>query len=484
MLTKSKYLSGLQCVKRLWLEEHAPQRVSASGGMQDLSRLQGFQIGRLARTRYPGGELIGGASLDAVRRTQTALYNGATCLFEAAFVYDGILVRCDILRKLPGGRWELIEVKSTTQIKPHHLHDAAIQKYVVSGAGLVVQAVKLMYVNSQGCVFPDLASFFCETDVTRPVARLIRKLPKNVETLRGRLAQADAPPVLIGAHCDTPYPCPAKSHCWQHVPPESIFTIPRLSARKIAALVRRGILSIHDIPPGFALSPPQAAYVERVKAGTPLIDAQAIGWRLGELVYPIYFFDFETYAYAVPRFWGMRPYQQLPFQYSLHVLEADGGVRHADYLHRDGSDPRSGLAHALVNHIGPTGSVVVYNARFERTVLRDLAHTQPVYRQRLRSINARLWDQLEIFDRHYLDPRFEGSNSIKRVLPVLAPHLSYADLNVKRGDQAQAVWGEMIVCADPARKAQMAGDLLAYCARDTQAMLEIHHMLCRLVADR
>jgi hypothetical protein len=478
----------LQCAKRLWLEERAPQYLAVGGETHevahDVTRLQGLQIGRLARTRYPGGILIGGAAKDAVRHTQTALYNGATCLFEAAFVYDDILVRCDILRKLPGGRWELIEVKSTTEIKPHHLHDAAIQKYVVSGAGLAVQAVKLMYVNSQGCVFPDLASFFCETDVTRAVARLIRKLPQTLEKLRGQLAEPHAPNVLIGAHCTYPHLCPAKSYCWQHVPPQSIFTIPRLSARKIALLVRRGILRIRDIPPGFPLSPPQRAYVDRVLAGAPAIDRRAIARHLGELRFPIYFFDFETYAYAVPRFWGMRPYQQLAFQYSLHVLDADGTVRHMDYLHMDGSDPRAGLAHALVSHIGPTGSVVVYNARFERSVLRDLAHTQPVYRQRLRSIAARLWDQLEVFERHYLDPRFEGSNSIKRVLPVLAPHLSYADLAVKRGDQAQAVWGEMIGVRDAARKAQLAAALRAYCKRDTQAMLEIHRALCRLVAEQ
>jgi hypothetical protein len=463
------------------MEEHAPQRL-ASGGPTDLARLHGLQVGRLARSRYSGGVLIGGAGMEAVARTQAALRNGARCLFEAAFVYDDILVRCDILRKLPGGRWELIEVKSTTQIKQHHLHDVAVQKYVVSGQGLPIQAVKLMYVNNRGCVYPDLASFFCETDVTRQVARLVRKAPKTVAALRKTLAQPSAPQIDIGVHCHHPFPCPVRSHCWKDVPAESIFTIPRLSARKIAALVRMGVLRVHDIPASFPLSPAQWAYVGRVVAGAAEIDQKAIARRIGELAYPIYFFDFETYSYAVPRFWGMRPYQQLPFQYSVHVLEAGGCVHHAEYLHVDGTDPRAVLAHALVNDIGPTGSVVVYNARFERSVLRDLAFTQPVYRQRLRSIATRLWDQLGIFERHYLDPRFEGSNSIKRVLPVLAPHLSYQDLAVRRGDVAQAVWAELIASTDPAVKAQLACDLRAYCQRDTQAMLEIHLALVRLAA--
>ncbi|HXF63622.1 MAG TPA: DUF2779 domain-containing protein, partial [Caldilineaceae bacterium] len=333
----------------------------------------------------------------------------------------------------------------------------------------------------RGCVYPDLASFFCETDVTRQAARLARKVHQRAEQLRAGLARPAAPDVLIGAHCHTPFPCPARGHCWQDVPADSIFAIPRLSARKIALLMRMGVRRVQEIPDGFPLSPAQRAYVARLVAGTAQIDRPAIAQRLAGLSYPIYFLDFETFCYAVPRFWGMRPYQQLPFQYSVHVLEADGAVRHAEYLHLDAADPRAALAHALVNHIGPVGSVVVYNARFERSVLRDLAYALPVYRQRLRSIAARLWDQLEIFQRHYLDPRFAGSNSIKRVLPVLAPHLHYDDLAVRRGDQAQVVWAELIACAHPLRKAQLAADLRAYCRRDTQAMLEIHRALCRLI---
>lgn len=481
MLSKTKYLSGLQCPKRLWTEVRAPHHLGGGSGIQEMTLVQGIQVGKLAREHYPGGVLIGGTGMRAVAQTRAALAAGATCLFEATFVHDDILVRCDILRQLPGGRWELIEVKSATQVKPVHLHDLAVQKYVVAGAGLPLQAVKLMYINSRGCSYPDLASLFCETDVTRQVTRLVRKVPKTVAALREQLAKADEPDVPIGAHCTTPYPCPVKSYCWRDVPADSIFTIPRLSARAIAALVRMGVLRVQDIPADFNLSAAQRAYVARVAAGKPEIDTAAIAARLGELRYPIYFLDFETLGWAVPRYWGMRPYQHVPFQYSVHVLEEDGTLRHAEFLHEQDTDPRAPLAQALVKHIGPRGSVVVYNARFERTVLLDLAHLLPAYRKRLRSMAHRLWDQLAIFQEHYLDPRFEGSNSIKRVLPVLAPHMSYDDLSVRRGDQAGSVWAELIASRDPARKAELAAGLRAYCQRDTEAMVEIHRVLQRVV---
>jgi hypothetical protein len=265
------------------------------------------------------------------------------------------------------------------------------------------------------------------------------------------------------------------------VPNHSIFTIPRLSPRKLLALQKRGILSVHDIPPNFPLSAPQKAYIARVVSGKPEIAYGRIAKRLSSLRYPIYFLDFETFAYAIPRFNAMRPYQQLPFQYSLHVLEADGTLHHHEYLHTTADDPRLPLAQRLTQDIAAKGSVVVYNARFERSVLHELARALPQEQVALRGIMARLWDQLDIFRHDYLDPAFEGSNSIKKVLPVLAPELSYDDLAVQRGDQAQAVWQALLHTNDPARREELAQNLRAYCHRDTLAMTVIHHALQQLV---
>jgi hypothetical protein len=318
-------------------------------------------------------------------------------------------------------------------------------------------------------------------EVTRSVARLVPRVPKIVRNLRRHLAQPTMPNIDIGAHCFMPFPCPARAFCWQHVPPHSVFTIPRLTPRKLNMLLKLGILRVHDIPAKFPLTASQRAYITRVVNGQIEIAYDRIAQRLTSLEYPLYFLDFETYAYAVPRFEGMRPYQQLPFQYSLHVLEADGSLHHLEYLHTSTDDPRPALAKRLVQDIGPVGSVIVYNARFERGVLVELARRLPAQQPALRRMIVRLWDQLDIFRTDYLDPAFEGSNSIKRVLPVLAPELSYDDLVVKRGDQAQAVWQMLLQTRDPARRKELAQALRAYCHRDTLAMTAIHEALARLV---
>lgn len=481
VLTKSKYLSGLQCVKRLWIEERAPEHLPAPGSTQSQLFVQGSEVGRLARTRFPHGKLIASAGKRALTETQAAIAAGETCLFEAAFVHEDVFVRCDILVRRPNGTWMLIEVKSTTQVKSHHLHDLAVQRWVLTGQGLKVRAVQLMHINNRTCYHPNLDTFFTRVDVTRATARVQRRVAKNVAALQRSLAAPTMPDVKIGSHCFKPYACPARSHCWQHVPTHSIFTIPRLSPRKVAALLKMGILAVQDIPPTFALSASQWAYVARVVSGKAEIDTARIAARLASLEYPLYFLDFETYAYAVPRFAGMRPYQQLPFQYSLHVLEADGTLRHLEYLHTSEDDPRPALAKRLAQDIGPLGSVVVYNARFERGVLHELARALPHYEYPLRDMMARLWDQLDVFRHDYLDPAFEGSNSIKKVLPVIAPELSYDDLAVQRGDQAQAVWRMLLSEQDAAQREELAAGLRAYCARDTFAMTALHDALGRLV---
>jgi hypothetical protein len=338
-----------------------------------------------------------------------------------------------------------------------------------------------MHINTQDCAYPLLDNLFSLADVTRDVMKAQRKVTRNLKVIRTVLAQPDEPDVPIGCHCDQPFGCPLKSYCWRNVPEMSIFTIPRLSEAKITDLVRRGILSVYDVPHTYPLSPLQRHYVDRVISGKAQIDKPRIRKRLAGLVYPIHFLDFETISFAVPRYVGLAPYQAAPFQYSLHILEKDQTLRHHDYLHQEGSDPRGGLLQALLADLGEVGSVVVYNATFEREVLRGLARLYPSCREQMESVIDRLWDQHEIFRRYYFDPRFAGSTSIKKVLPVVAPGLSYAGLAIQRGDDAQGVWLDMLAHKDPAQRAQMADDLRAYCELDTLAMVEIHRALDAIV---
>ena len=492
-LTKSKYLNGLQCRKRLWYEKNYPGRAADNSRSQQRRLKQSKEVGILVRDYFPDGVLIDATDpLVSIEQTEAAINRGDTCIFEAAFMFNDVFVRCDILQK-NSNSWRIIEVKSSTvnrtvkvskkrkKIKEEYLNDLAIQKYVLTGYGLSVSQTQLMLINSKECVYPDLSNLFTIEDVTEQVNELMDDVDCHVDTFKTVLAGNDEPQVLIGQQCKKPYPCPFQEYCWRDVPEKSIFTIPGLRWNKKNELIEKGILSICDLPKDFSLTPPQRAYVNSVIHNEPAINVDAIQQELANLQYPIHFLDFETDNPPIPRFDGLRPYQQFPFQYSCHILlHPDSEVEHYEYLHTDTSDPRNTLLESLLNHVSSNGSVVVYEAKFERGVLKDLIDSFPEHTMVLQSIIDRLWDQLDIFRNHYVHPDFRGSNSLKNVLPVLVPSLCYEDLDVQDGLEAQAVWNLMLESKNVHEKMDMIKNLREYCKLDTLATLEIYKVLCEL----
>ena len=475
-LTKSKYLSGLQCHKRLWYEENYPERASSLSRAQHRLFRQGREVGECARTLFRSGRLISARSLaESAEQTQIAIRDGVSCIFEATFIFENTLVKCDILQK-DGDAWNLIEVKMSTSVKEEYLPDLAVQRYVLTGCGIPISKTQLMHINRE-CTYPDLSDLFIIEDVTDRVEPLMRSVPGDIETFKGILKSEDEPNILIGEHCDKPYSCSFKAHCWEDVPEKSVFTIPRLSWEKKDALIETGIFQLSKLPKDFSLTDNQQAYVDYVLDGQPQIDSQAIEAQLSDLEYPIHFFDFETDNPPVPKFQGLRPYQQFPFQYSCHIWQSDGTVTHHEYLHPDTTDPRLPLVESLLDTVSDKGSVVVYYAPFENQILKGLAEFLPQYAESLQSIQSRLWDQLEIFRNHYKHPGFEGSNSLKSVQPVLVPSLRYDALDVQDGREAQAVWSLMLDSNSEREREEMIRNLKAYCKLDTQAMVEIHRVL-------
>ena len=488
-LTKSKYLSGLQCPKRLWYEKYHPERAGAISRAQQRRFDQGKEVGILARDYFPDGVMINAIDpLTSARQTEEAIERGDTCIFEATFIFNGVLVKCDILQK-DANSWKIIEVKVSTVnqtvkkskiVKEEYLHNLAIQKYVLTGHGLSVSRTQLMLINSKECVYPDLSNLFSIEDATDQVNALMNDVHNNVETFKTVLDQDDEPQVLIGDHCDKPYTCPFKeTHCWKSVPKKSIFTISRLHPNKKNDLIKKGIFSLEDVPTDYPLSQKQRTYVNSVQNGQPEIDITAIKRLISDLKYPIHFLDFETDNPAIPIFDELNPYQHFPFQYSCHILQSNGTITHHEYLHTDESDPRKPLLESLLNHISPRGSVVVYTL-FERERLMDLTDTFPQHSSALKSIINRLWDQSDIFKNYYKHPDFCGSYSLKNVLPVLVPSLRYENLDVQDGLEAQAVWNLMLNTTNETKKNEMIEDLKAYCKLDTFATLEIHKVLCKL----
>lgn len=479
-LTKSKYLSGLQCHKRLWYEQNHPCRATPTSKSQQQLFDQSNEVGRLARDHFPEGRLIDAIDhVESVKQTQEAIRSGIPYIFEASFIFNDIRVRCDILEK-DSDSWKIIEVKASTEVKKEHLHDLAVQKYVLTQHGLPISGTHLMHTNRE-CVYPDLSDLFVIEDVTDRVNQLMDDVPNNIEAFKAILDEDVEPEVLIGRHCDKPHTCPFKDHCWKDVPEHSIFTIPNLRPNRQTELVGRGILSIQDLPDDFRLTENQCAYVDMVLNDQPEIDNEAIRHLLSELEYPIYFFDFETFNPAVPRFEELSAYQQFPFQYSCHILQSDDSLTHKEYLHPDTTDPRLPLVESLLDHISDVGSVVVYHASFECQRLKELAEYLPEHSAALQSIISRLWDQELIFKKHYKHPEFYGSSSLKNILPVLVPSLSYEDLDIQEGNDAQAVWNLMIKETREEIRNCMINNLKEYCKLDTLATVEIHKALLRQI---
>lgn len=328
-----------------------------------------------SREHYKGGVLISGKRFaDACARTTEAIDSGARRLYQAAFSTEGGGCRVDILDREANGSWTVREVKMSTKLKNEHVPDAAFQVAMLKECGLDVAAVLIVHVNNQA-IAPRLDGYFAEEDITGRVDEYLPRLYDLARQFDVSLRGAE-PNIRVGKHCDNPYPCAFRDRCWKRVPRTSVFTIPRISATRLENLLDAGIWDVHDIPPKADLTANNWSYVHLHRDG-PQVDFAGLRAWLAELEYPLHFLDFETANPPILRHDGARPYMQVPFQFSCHVLSGDGQLENHHYLHPDGSDPREPLVAALREAVGPDGHVLVYNETFERGRLQELAVALP-----------------------------------------------------------------------------------------------------------
>lgn len=425
----------------------------------------------------------------AIAHTKAVLANTPTTIFEGAFVFCNILVRVDILKSNNDGTFDLIEVKSSTSVKKEHLPDCAIQLYVLQNLGLQIRQTCLIHLNSnyvrQGEL--DLSQLFIIRTIDDKLENELNNVPRYLSQIEATLSKNDAPISRIGALCKNPYFCEFKSHCWQAVDAKSIHYITRISDKLRHRLMDNEITLIKDIPDDlddFKLSALQMVQVESEKNQTIFIDHAPIREHVAQLQYPLYFLDFETYGYAVPQYEGTKPYQHLPFQYSLHVRRSlDAELEHYEFLFDKKENPSRALAEHLIQHIGSVGSIVVYYASFEGCRIKEMANAFVDLATQLQLINERLWDlQIPFAQKWYYHPDFNGSASIKYVLPIFAPKLSYSNLDIQKGDVAQLKYMELINLPENSPdRAKIKNALLEYCGLDTIAMVYILDELLALV---
>jgi len=397
-------------------------------------------------------------------------------IYEAAFTFEGIRVRVDILSRNEDDTFDIVEVKSSTSVKPEHVADAAIQLHVVEGTGASVKNIFLLHINNtyvyEGGSY-DLTGLFQLEEITQRARKYLSSIPRSLGGMWEALGEDDAPVVEIGSHCTKPYTCSFYSYCRQDAPKHHIEQLPRVNAKLLEELRASGFRDIRDIPDVFeSLSDNQQRVRDSVVTGRPYVNPE-LSDALNIATHPLNFLDFETFNPALPAYPGTRPYQIIPFQWSLHSQ----GAEHSAFLHEGQGDPREAFAYSLIDALGPEGSIVVYSS-YERTIIRHLAEEFPHLAERLFALSDRLFDLLKVIRESYYHPEFHGSYSIKSVLPVLVQGLSYVDLGIQGGMAASFAYPQMLATDTPvSEKANIKQSLLTYCQRDTEAMVKIFEAL-------
>lgn len=479
IISKSKYMAGVQCLKRLYLLVHQPEIAGGKDASDFALMDQGRQVGKLAQQLFPGGVVVrSGNREEAIRLTRELVANPEVpAIFEAAFEHDGVFVRVDILHRRRDGRWRLIEVKSSASMKEEHAEDVAIQYRVVTKSGVDVASCHLATVNRQ-YVFPggdiDPWRFFKIRNLTRKVARLQPKLTFLLRSEFRILSMPEAPELPVGPHCTTPVTCEFYNRCNPPRPDDHIAYLPYLHASAAEELEEMGIETIPEIPDNYPLGERQRRAATCVKTGEPWFSPE-LPAELAKLEYPLYFLDFETVNPAIPQFAGMRPYDHLPFQWSVHVQrEPRTEAEHFEFLATDASDPRREFITSLLPASGYCGSVVVYSQQFEQARLSDLAEWLPKVAERIKNIQARLWDLLPIVRNHVYHPAFAGSYSLKSVLPALVPEMTYEGMQIANGQDAGLAWESLVRGnLDQVERKKTRNALLDYCGKDTLALVKL-----------
>ena len=450
----------------------------------------GQEIGQKAHLLFPGGARIEEEPwqhAEAVTRTAALMSDARVpAIFEAAFEYEDIRIRVDVLERLAPGTWGLREVKSSSGLKDHYLDDIALQTYVLRGAGVAISSIELLHVNTKYVRGPNGISwtdFFIRRDVSDAVAVKLIDLPARLPAMRDCLGMIGLPDAEPGSQCGTPYACEFWDRCTADKPADWINYLPRLSQSRASELKASGIESISAISADFPLTSKQIIIRDATASGNPYI-ATDLGRLLEAFGPPACYLDFEAMMPPIPLYEGTRPYQTIPFQWSLHTIDGDGVLGHKEFLADGVNDPRRQFAETLVDALaGSDDPIIVYSA-YEQTRLRELAAEFSDLSTALNALIARLADLLPIVRSAIYFPEFGFSNSIKSVAPALCPGFGYDDLEgIADGGAASAAFLELASgrIIHPEETDKLRAALLAYCERDTLALVEVHRALSRLV---
>ncbi len=480
-LTKSRYTSGLQCTKRLWNEVHAPL---ASAAADSVAFINGRELDRLVQTLQPGTVISRDRGMPAaIAETARVLREASPpILYQPAFRAGDCAVIADVLRR-SGPHATLIEVKSSTSVKAVHIADVGFQTLVLRNARVAVDQVMLAHINARFELqhAGDYAGLIIEQDVTGAVEAELPVIAESAAALQAVMASRVRPVVPMGPQCTSPYECPFIERCTSERGVQAEFPVSLLprAGKTAEVLLAAGYSELRDVPAELLSSEVHQRVHQVTLSGQTYFDIAATA-ALRELGVPMAYLDFETIGFAVPQIIGTRPYQSLPFQFSLHVERSAAEVEHTEYLAIESFGDFGAMAEALLAAVPDIGPVFAYNAPFEHRVLTELADRLPQLAERLRQLALRLVDLLPVTRTAYYHRDMKGSWSLKAVLPTIAPHLAYAGL-----DEVQEAGGAQLAflllragTLPPTRREGLREALLNYCGRDTWALVVLRRFLC------
>lgn len=480
-LSKSKITMFEQCPKRLWLSVHLPQLAEQDDGAE-ARFATGHEVGAVACSLLPDGVMVE-AETDlaaALATTRSLLDNGHDRpIFEATLQHDGVLVRIDVLEPDGANGWRMAEVKSSTKAKEYHVGDLATQLWVARNAGVPISSAAIRHIDSRFVLERegDFDGLFADADLMAVTEPVIVGRGETVAAARATLAGPE-PDTVPGAHCDTPFPCEFAGYCCTALPPGPEWPVTVLPHGGGKRWVEQGIFDLLAVDPADLSNAMHARVHRATVSGEVYHDVDGAHAAMAGWAFPRTWLDFETIGFAVPRWVGTRPYQQVPFQFSAHVETADGAIEHREFISLDGSDPRRACAQALVEMVPPAGAIIGYNASFEKARILELAAAFPDLAVRLEAMAARIVDLLPVTRANWYHRDQRGSWSIKAVLPTISAEMDYAALEVKDGGSAQEAYAEAIAAGcRPERRLALDAALRAYCGRDTEAMIVLARRL-------
>ena len=494
-LSKSDFTNYLCCAGFAWLAKHQPHLVPRETDPGTMRRIaSGIEVELLARELFAGGVHIDTRDMaEAVALTNAAITEGATTLYQATVrTARGLLARADVLTR-HGDRWMLGEVKSTTSIKKEHIADAAFQTIAFAEAGFDIAETRLIHLNKDyrrtGELLPS--PLLVGHDVGVKVQNILPQVEGEIANALESLLNPGLEPVCLCDMGTRNQRCPTFAHFHPDIPNgNTVYDLGGVRAKALGEALARGIVNLVDWPADISVSASQQRQIEVLRSGEAHVDRRQIQLLLDRLEYPLHFLDYETFQTAIPLFDGMGPWAQAPFQYSIHIVDADGASHEREFLWTEPrANPIPSLVERLRTDIGPGGTVLVWNQGFEESRNREMAGMIPEAAEFLLGINARMVDLMDVVRKGaWVDPAFNGSASIKKVLPVVDPALAYELLDIGDGSVAaerwfEAVMGDSAAMTDTEREA-IFDALRVYCRHDALAMVRIWEHLHQLVRTR